>query len=130
MKVPDIKLWVAEVFISKTSISNKRIASCMTQLLANQLDEEAGHPYPRSSLSESLGDPDNWLLDGFHFSLPTPELLFLGFKFANKQWTCETLDTPPSDFNKGREQAGTPLTSLYFWPHCVALGVLCPLQDL
>lgn len=42
--MPDSKILIAEASISKASISNNHIASCITELLAKQLNKEFGDP--------------------------------------------------------------------------------------
>lgn len=58
MSAPDIKLLIAEVTISKTS--NKHTACCKTELLANQLVKEPGHPIHEFSFQKALSNADNW----------------------------------------------------------------------
>lgn len=44
MEVPDIKVLMADAFISEISILSKHITSGITQLLAHCLDGKPGHP--------------------------------------------------------------------------------------
>ena len=83
MWVPDIKLLIAEASMSKTSISNKHSARCVTQLLAKQSNKELDCPHSPSSL---FGDLDTWLLT---FLCPSSHSCL---KLAI-EWILKTLDT-------------------------------------
>ena len=54
MEVPDIKVLMADAFISEISILNKHIASGITQLLAHCLEGKPGRPTHEGPL---LGSP-------------------------------------------------------------------------
>lgn len=108
----------ANASISKTSMLNKHIVGSMIKLLTSKTRLRTRLPHLWSSfLQKDLGNLNDGILLASHTLILALALSL--FKFAHKEWTYETPDTP--NLNPNKDGVLRLCVSLYPWFHCVAL---------